>query len=68
MNKTFIDEFSNFTTDLLSTHSNTVILGDFNLHISDDNDAKAVTFMNTCEAFGLYQYVTFPTHKIRQYS
>ena len=62
-NETFMDEFTKFTMNLLSMHSNNVIPGDFNLHISNDNDAEAVIFTDTCEAFGLYQYVMFPTHK-----
>ena len=42
-------------------------MGDFKLHISegqgDDNDISAAIFTDTCEAMGLYQHVTFPTHK-----
>ena len=49
-------------TTLLSQHSNNIILGDFNLHVSDENDLDAATFTDTCEAFGLHQYVMFLTH------
>ena len=42
-------------------------MGDFNLHISEDkedpSDISTAIFMDTCEAMGLYQHVTFPTHK-----
>ena len=58
-NKIFIDEFTTFTTSLLSGYSNNVLVGDFNLHVSNEDDLDAATFTNTCEAFGLYQYITF---------
>ena len=40
-----------------------IILGDLNLHLSDPNDLAAGQFMEILEALGLYQCVTFPTHK-----
>ena len=61
-NKIFINEFTTFKTSLLSGYSNNVLVGDFNLHVSNEDDLDAATFTNTCEAFGLYQSVTFPTH------
>ena len=62
-NKMFIDDVIEFMTTLLRENSNNIIIGDFNLHISNDEDADATIFMDTCEAFGLYQYITFSTHK-----
>ena len=61
-NRLFINEFMEFSTTLLMEHNNNIIIGDFNLHISDDTDADAAIFIDTCEALGLYQYVSFPTH------
>ena len=59
----FIDNFIEFSTILLSEKTNNIITGDFNLHISDDGDTDAAIFMDTCEALGLYQYITFSMHK-----
>ena len=39
------------------------MLGDFNLHVSDETDTDVTIFADTCEAMELYQYITFPTHK-----
>ena len=38
-------------------------MGDFNLHVSKDDDIDSAIFLDTIEAMGLYQHVTFPTHK-----
>ena len=62
-NRMFIDDFTEFSTTLLSKQNNNILIGDFNLHISDDTDPDAAIFMDTCEALGLYQYVPFSTHK-----
>ena len=62
-NSMFPDDFTEFTTNLLSNHTNNIILGDFNLHVSDYDNNDATIFMDTCEAMGLYQHVTFATHK-----
>ena len=62
-NKMFINDFIEFSTVLLTNHTNNIILGDFNLHISDDQDTDAAIFSDTCEALGLYQYINFSTHK-----
>ena len=59
-NKMFIEDFA---TTLLSNNKNNIITGDFNLHISDEEDTDAAIFTDTCEALGLYQFFTFLTHK-----
>ena len=60
----FIDDFIEFMTILLTENSNNIITGDFNLHVNNNEDADAAIFMDTCEALGLYQYITFSTHKL----
>ena len=62
-NGMFNDDFTNFTTNLLSDCINNIILGDFNLHVSNSDDMNAAIFMDTCTALGLYQHIAFPTHK-----
>ena len=39
-----------------------ILVGDFNLHINNHNDDDACNFMETTQALGLHQNITFPTH------
>ena len=63
----FLDDFTEFMSRLLPDRTKNIIVGDFNLHISDgDNntsDISTTIFTDTCEAMGLYQHVMFPKHK-----
>ena len=40
-----------------------MLIGDFNLHVRNDNDIDPAIFLDTIEAMGLYQHVSFTTHK-----
>ena len=62
-NRAFLDDFTNFVTELLPRWPENVLLGDFNLHVSNDDDIDSTIFLDTIEAMGLYQHVTFATHK-----
>ena len=42
-----------------------ILVGDFNLHINNPNDDDACNFMETTQALGLHQNITFPTHVSR---
>ena len=48
--------------DLLHHHTmqNTIILGDFNIHVNDSMDVNADIFQDTMAATGLFQWVDFP--------
>ena len=63
----FLDDFTDFAAKLLPDKTNNLIMGDFKLHISENNedssDISSTIFTDTCEAMGLYQHVTFPTRK-----
>ena len=63
----FLDDFTDFVSQLMADSTNNLILGDFNLHISEGqretDDISAAILTDTCEAMGLYQHVMFPTHK-----
>ena len=52
-----------FVTNLLPKCPDNVLIGDFNLHVSNDNDIDSAIFLDTIEAMGLYQHVSFATHK-----
>ena len=62
-NRAFLDDFTNFVTELLPRWLENVLLGDFNLHVRNDDDIDSTIFLDTIEAMGLYQHVTFATHK-----
>ena len=40
-----------------------IVLGDFNIHINDENDNEASIFVDTMIALGFNQHVSFPTHR-----
>ena len=62
-NRAFLDDFTTFVTELLPRWPDNLLLGDFNLHVSNDDDIDSTIFLDTIEAMGLYQHVTFATQK-----
>ena len=38
-------------------------MGDFNIHVGNEDDAEAMTFLDTIEALGLEQWVEELTHR-----
>ena len=61
-NGEFLDEFADWTAESVSTSNNVILVGDFNLHINNPNDDHACNFLETTQALGLHQNITFPTH------
>ena len=61
-NAKFIDEFTEYLADSIMIYNNIVILGDFNIHINDQEDLDTGIFIDTITALGLDQYVDFATH------
>ena len=55
----FLDKFTEWLANILGSFSNKIVLGDFNVHINDENDNGA----STITALGFNQHVTFPTHQ-----
>ena len=62
-NKAFLDDFTNYMANLLPERHNNIVLGDFNLHVSKEDDINPAIFNDTIEAMGLYQHVSFPMHR-----
>ena len=62
-NQAFLDNFTVFVMELLPRWANNVLMGDFNLYVSKENDINSTIFLDTLEGMGLYQHVVFPTHK-----
>ena len=50
-------------SDLQLESKNTVILGDFNLHVNNKSDTDAQQFIDMVEASGLKQWINFLVHK-----
>ena len=61
-NGDFLDEFTDWAAESVSTCNNVILVGDFNLHINDPNDDGACNFIETKQALGLHQNILFPTH------
>ena len=61
-NSLFIDQLSDYLMDILSQHSNNIVVGDFNIHVNDHNDVDAGLLLDTLSALGLDQKVSDATH------
>ncbi len=59
----FLKEFSDFLSDLLGNVDKALIVGDFNIHVDNTNDALGLAFTNLINSFGVKQNVTGPTHR-----
>ena len=59
----FLDEFIPWMVDMIRNHTKIILMGDFNIHIGDEDDAEVMTFLDTIEALGLEQWVDKPTHR-----
>ena len=58
----FTEDFISFMEETLLDLKNPIILGDFNIHINDTDNADAITFVDSMEALGLVQHVSKYTH------
>ena len=59
----FIDEFTAWIVEQLTTDSNILLMGDFNMQTNKiDTNTDIKIFMDTIEALGLQQWVDFGTH------
>ena len=58
-----MDEFTVWLASIWSSFCNMIVLGDFNIHINDENDNEAGIFVETMIALGFNQHVSFPTHR-----
>ena len=61
-NGEFLNEFTDWATESVSTSNNLILVGDFNLLINNPNDDDACNFMETTQMLGVQQNITFPTH------
>ena len=61
-NYMFIDDFTDFMSDIQQWRINNYILGDFNLHIGNAENQDTQVFEDTLETMGLVQHESFSTH------
>ena len=61
----FIDEFTKWIADQLTSDGNVLLLGDFNMQINKiDTDVDIKIFTDTMEVLALQQWVDFGTHHL----
>ena len=58
----FINEFTRYIDAHSLLESNTVILGDFNIHMNDIRNTDTLDFQATMHALGFHQHVECATH------
>ncbi len=56
----FLKEFADFLSDLLVNVDKALIVGDFNIHVDNTNDALRLAFTDPINSFGVKQNVTGP--------
>ena len=61
--QSFFEEFTNWMETKSNEYDNIIVLGDFNIHINNDQDADANRFKDIMEALGLQQHVSFSMHR-----
>ena len=62
-NQLFLQEFPEFLTQFASSHSDLVLLGDFNFHYDDCADTQVNRLKTMLSDHGLTQLVDVPTHR-----
>ena len=58
----FITDFSDLIEQTSNLSGKLIILGDFNIHVDNNNDAETNQFLDLLDAFGLKQHVSDLTH------
>ena len=62
-NNIFIDKITELLTEILPSSKNYIILGDFYLHVSIQDDVDTHIFSDSMETLGLKEHSMIPTHK-----
>ena len=58
----FINDITELLTKKLLQYQNSILLGDFNVHVEDQTNTDAVVFNETMTALGLEQHISGPKH------
>ena len=62
-NQDFFDKFTEWGTDILASNNSLLLLGNFNIHIDEENNDDAANFRDTMETLDMTQLIKFSTHK-----
>ena len=60
----FLGELAEWLPENALLDTNPIIMGDFNLHVNNENDDDSMNFLGMMLALGLKQNVMFDTHKL----
>ena len=63
-NSIFIDNLIELFTEVVSNHSNLIILGDINIHFNKLEDIDAKVLCDILEPFNITQHIKFTTHSL----
>ena len=63
-NSIFIDDLTELLTEVVSNHSNLIILEDINIHLRELEYTDAKAFCDIHESFNITQHIKFPTNKL----
>ena len=58
----FFDEFNHYLSTLTSKPGFSVVCGNLNFHLEDQNNSSSASFQNLIDATGYIQHVSEPTH------
>ena len=61
----FTENLADYLESNINVTGKLVIVGDLNIHISDELDSDTITFSDFLEAFGLVNMITFPVHRLQ---
>ena len=63
-NANFLDQLTDLLSHVVPKHQDIIILGDFNIHISNPENQDAQIFQDPLNAFNLKQHVNIPTNNL----
>ena len=58
----FLNEFSGYLEEIITSPGKPLIVGEFNFHVDDLEKESAASFIDILNTFKLKQHVTFPVH------
>lgn len=61
-NKDFLNDFTALLTHFSVLTPNMIIIGDFNIHIDNNNNPLSRYFTSCLDSFGIQQHIKFSTH------
>ena len=59
----FLSDLSDFLEDISSSPSELIIMGDFNIHVENQSDSFATSFLSLIDSCDLKQHINSSTHK-----